>query len=269
MTFGGTSPHRRRITDRMRFPSPRLFMPLMLVGGLAACAPGSTVERSAVSRGAAQPAVGVIINALTATPPAGVCAATPGVLLQPVTVAPDLAVTSLGGRPALVLLGQPVLGAARPDVGFEWTADENAAVRDLPANFGPRNASALVPAFPTRIDQIVETANTFATVADAIRWFATWPGVSALPLSSIDSGSTRDSIPTVALLTQADEAIFTNWSDSVPDTPSELQYVMRTGDTVITIEFDGGDQVSEASTETYARAALELVIRKCAGLLSR
>ena len=219
--------------------------------------------------GAAPPAVGTITNGLTATRPAGVCAATPGVLLQPATVGPDLVVTSLGGWPAPVLLGQPVLGATRPASGFEWTADENAAVRGLPADFGLRNASALVPAFPTRIDQFVETANSFATVTDAIRWFATWPGVSALPASEVDSGTSRDGIPSVALLTQADAAIVTNWSATVLDTPSEFQYVMRTGNTVITIEFDGGDQVSEASTETDARAALELVIRRCAGLLSR
>jgi hypothetical protein len=211
----------------------------------------------------------MITNGVTATPPAGACAAIPGVLLQPSTVAPDLVVTALGGWRAPVLLGLPAPGAARPESGFEWTEDENAAVRDLPANFGPRNASAVVPAFPTRIDQLAETVNTFATVTDAIRWFATWPGVSALPPAAVDSGTTRDGIQTVALLTQADEAIVTDWSDSVMDTPSEFQYVMRTGNAVITVEFDGGDQVSEASIERYARTALELVLQKCAGLLSR
>lgn len=243
-------------------------MCLVFIGGLPACAPGSTVGRSLVVDSAAPPAVGMITNGLTATPPAGVCAATSGVLLQPVTIAPHLVVTSVGGRPVPVLLGQRVPGAAAAS-GFEWTADENAAVLDLPTNFGPRNASTLVPAFPTRIDQLIETVNTFATVADAIRWFAAWPGVSALPPSAVDSGTTRDGIPSFALLTSADEAIVTNWSGTARDTPSDYQYLMRTGNTVITIEFDGGDQVSEASTETYARAALKLVLRECAGSLTR
>jgi hypothetical protein len=184
-------------------------------------------------------------------------------------VEPGLVVTSLGGEPAPVLLGQPVPGATVPASGFEWTEDEIAAVRGLPTDFGPRDASFLVAEFPTRIDQFIETANTFASVTEAVRWFASWPGISALSPWVLEPGVMRDAIPAVASLAQADEIAVTTWSRTGVDMPSDTQYLIRMGNTVITLELIGGEQVSDAPTETDARAALELVLEKCAGLLSR
>ena len=72
----------------------------------------------------------------------------------------------------------------------------------------------------------------------------------------------------MALLTQADGTGVTTWSRSGTKTPSDIQYVMRAGNTVITIEFIGGNRVTDLATETHARPALSLVLRGCAGLLN-
>jgi hypothetical protein len=259
---------RRRITDCMPVPSCRVLGVLVLAGALAAaCAPATHTAASPARTHGAEVAVGEVANLLAPVPPFAVCAAMPGVLIPPTSVAPELITTSLGGEPAPVLLGQPTPGTAIPAPRFEWTEEENAAARHLPPDFGPRNPSVLVSEFPTRIDQLIETANTFVTTNDTVRWFATWPGVSALLPQEVEPGTTRNANPDVAQLDQADEVEVTNWSRADPDIPTAIQYVMRIGDTVITIEFIGGDQVTDASTEAYAAAALQHVERTCAGLL--
>ncbi len=190
----------------------------------------------------------------------------PGIVLPPTSVDPKMVITSLVGEPGPVLLGR-LTPETTTAAGFAWIEAENAALRDVPADFGPRNSSPLVSAFPSRIDQLTETVNTFATVDDAVRWFASWPGVSAIPPADLDPGAIRDAIPEVALLTQADEAEVTDWTRPGFDIPTDSQYVVRAGNTVITLEFIGGEQVTEASSEAYARAALALVVRTCSGLL--
>jgi hypothetical protein len=250
----------------MPTPALRLSVFLVLAGGFAvACAPSANVARHAISGGGAQVAVGNLTSGLKAAPPA-VCAAMAGIFLLPTSVDPSMVITSLAGERAPALLGQ-LTPEITPAVGFEWTQAENAAVRDLPADFGPRDASPLVSAFPTRVDQLTETANTFATVDDAVRWFASWPGVSALSPEDLEPGAIRDAIPAVATLTQADEAEVTDWTRPGFDMPTDIQYVMTAGSTVITLELTGGEQVTEASTEAYARAALDLVVLTCSGLL--
>ena len=177
-----------------------------------------------------------------------------------------MVITSLGGEPAPVLLGQRTPETTTA-AGFAWIEAENATLRDVPADFGPRNSSSLVSAFPSRIDELTETVNTFATADDAVRWFANWPGVSALSPEDLNPGAIRDAIPAVALLTRADEAEVTDWTRPGFDIPTDIQYVMRAGNTVITLEFIGGEQVTEGSSEAYAHAALALVVRSCSGLL--
>jgi hypothetical protein len=229
-----------------------------------ACASTSGVARHPMSRSDPQVAVGELTSGLTAAAPHAVCAALPNIFLPPTSVAPNMVINSLVGEPAPLGQLTPKTVAA---AGFAWTEAENAAVRHLPVDFGPRNASTLVAAFPIRIDQLTETADTFATVDDAVRWFASWPGVSALSSDELERGPIRDAIPAVAVLTYADEAEVTDWTRPVLDTPADIQYVMRTGTTVITLEFIGGEQVTETSTEAYARAALAVVVRRCSGLL--
>jgi hypothetical protein len=178
-----------------------------------------------------------------------------------------MVITSLSGEPAPVLLGTLPPEPVMPAAAFEWVEDENAALRDLPTDFGPRNASTLVSEFPTRIDQVIETANTFTSVNDAARWFATWPGVSGLSPQVLDPGAARNANPAVAALAQADEAEVTNWTRPGFGTPSDIQYVVRTGNTVVSLEVIGGERVTDVSTVSLARAALNLVVRECAGLL--
>ncbi len=210
-------------------------------------------------------AVGELTSGLTVAAAHAVCAALPDIFLSPKSVAPNMVINSLVGEPAPVLLGLTRKTAAA--AGFAWNEAEDAAVRDLPTDFGPRNASTVVAAFPKRIDELTETANTFATVDDAVRWFASWPGVSALSPDDLEPGPIRDAIPAAALLTYADEAEVTDWNWPALEIPTDIQYVMRAGTTVITLEFIGGEQVTEASTEAFARAALALVVRMCSGLL--
>jgi hypothetical protein len=183
----------------------------------------------------------------------------PGIFLPPAAAGPTMVITSIAGDPAPVLLGRFTLAKA----GFTWTEAENAAVRDLPADFGPRNASPLVTAFPTRIDQFVETANTFNTVSDAERWFASWPGVSSLSPQMLDPGAIRAANPDVAPLTWADEALVTDWTLAEFDIPSDIQYLMRIGSTVISLELIGGNELTNASTISLARRALTTVVRAC------
>lgn len=47
------------------------------------------------------------------------------------------------------------------------------------------------------------------------------------------------------------------------DFPSDIQYVMREGNTVVTLEMLGGEQVTVASTLPLAQPALSLVQSTC------
>lgn len=248
----------------MQVPAVRVSLFVVLAGGLsAACAPAAGVGGHPLSGGGAAVSIGTLTSGLTAVRPSGVCAAMPGIFLPPNSVAPNMVITSLAGEHAPVLLGHRTPRTSTQAVGFEWTEVQSAAVRGIPTDFGPRNTSSLVSALPNRVDQLVETANTFRTVSDAVRWFATWPGVSALSPQLLEPGPVRDAIPGVAPLTQADEAEVTDWAPAGFDMPSDTQYVMRTGKTVVSLELIGGEDVTEASTVSFARAALEMVVRRC------
>jgi hypothetical protein len=113
-------------------------------------------------------------------------------------------------------------------------------VRGLPANFGPRDTSLLVSGHPAQIFELVETVSTFQSNANASLWFDGWPGVSALALQALVSGQSRSADPSLAALGQADEAAVTTWPRAGVEMPSDIQYLMRTGTTVVTLDLIGG-----------------------------
>jgi hypothetical protein len=232
--------------------------PFRILGVIAVAAAAITVGLQVAS---SHSATSVVLN----SPGAGAAAdptpcAEGDVLLQLTLIDPAMERTSQMSEQA-----PPQNLHVAPPLNSEWFQAQDGAVRGLPANFGPRNASELVSKDPSRLFQAIETVQTFVSGDDASTFLQKFRPdgmtVPQVPVPGVfDPQPVRIATDTPAL---GDEALMIEQSLPEANIPVDVQYVIRHGSTVITLELIGGLDVTPSSTLRLAQAALDTVVAAC------
>ena len=149
---------------------------------------------------------------------------------------------------------------------YQWFSDINAALPGLPRNFGPYDASAVVNTGPTRIFQAIETIQSFPNSADAASFLRMFEQPAAQAEFIVNSkirhvGFEMRKIgglgsQAIAITSQAHSAGF----------PVDVQYVVRTGSVVTTLQPIGGREVTASRELALARQAQAHMLRTCPAL---
>jgi hypothetical protein len=201
------------------------------------------------------------------TPTGTVCATQAGMFLSPTEFDPQMVVSSQSGTQGPVGFGAPGSSSASPFIGglhFLWMQVENERISGLPDSFGPLNYSPLVTQSPTRVFEVVETVQTFAGQSDATRFVGMFGQSSAAAPRVVVAGKlvtvTSDRAVNLGL---GDESIAQERPSPSPGFPSEVQFVMRRGTTVATLELVGGSNLHEPAVTALAGEALTQVQTAC------
>ena len=196
-----------------------------------------------------------------AAPPA--CAQTGSLFLAPTAFDPQMVVTAQFGNPSV--MGHSGSGREHTvgNLRFLWFEAINEQVQGIPTTFGPRDPSPLAAESPDRVFQVVETAQTFSTVADAMQ-FVTMFEPNPTQVAEVPVAGKLYRVQSSSSITNlGDEAIVIATPSPSTDYPASVQYVMRLGTTVVTLELVGGNHLTAVRTQVSAGRALAQVEGRC------
>lgn len=193
------------------------------------------------------------------------CAEAGNLFLPSTTFDAEMVVSSQAGGPAPTGIG--VAGSSAPAVGgvsWVWYQVVNERLSGLPSDFGPNDSNSWVTTYPRRILEVTETVDTFSSAADASTFLSEFTTDGPIPPEVIVSGTSypAKSEPAKAL-GLGDESISRERRPPATGFPALVQYVVRLGTTVVTLELVGGNGITAAGSSDFASMAVAQVQQTC------
>ena len=191
---------------------------------------------------------------------AAVCAQQSEVFLAVSEFDPRMVVTHQYGQKQLTLLG---IGDETDGLQFLWTQVVNEQVTDEPADtIGPLKPDPLVAQSPNRVLAVTETVQTLADVANASKFFAMF-GKGSRAQVNVSGKLVTVSSGAPIKMGLGDESMAQETSAPTSNIPTELQFVIRKGTTVVNLELLGGANLQVPAFAGLAGKALAQVERTC------
>lgn len=235
-------------------------------------ADAATTAQSAAAATTTVPSATTTVPSATSSPavsttlPPGnpaVCAGHSGIFFPPTNIDPKMVVTATASEASPPTMGIPVSGSPPPTVApYEWFQSEQAQLSTLPPGFGLYNPSSLVTQDPLSVFQVVETIQSFPSPADAETFVSLFSPASVK--AEVPNGSSLAPVSSnEQTLSLGNESLVLVTTAPVANMPHDLQFVVRVGATVLTVEFVGGSGITASQELPTVSAAVALVTSVC------
>jgi len=193
------------------------------------------------------------------------CAKNAGVLLEPSVFDPEMVTTQGFSNQGPTLHAHA--GSTTQTVvhsGFLWMQDANDQLGELPIGFNRLSPSPLVTQYPSRILAVIQTVQTFDSTSDASQFVAGFTGGgSTIPQVIISGALVPVPANPAANPGLGDESIVVEIRPPTSGFAAVVQFVMRRGTTVVTLELIGGSDLRTRAVVGLASQALARVEAIC------
>lgn len=147
---------------------------------------------------------------------------------------------------------------------YLWFQGQDEEVAGTPATFGPRNVEAqVIGSKPKTVITATETVQSFPSSSDASKFLGGFAPHAPLPQVFADRALHQVQSSSTPLSGLGNQALVTVRSVAVAGVPNDIQYAVRDGATVLTLQLVGGQQLSVANTEAFAQSALSKLTSVC------
>lgn len=143
-----------------------------------------------------------------------------------------------------------------------WVQAENFSTAEA-SLMSPRMPSVYARQHPTVISHVVESVQTFASQADATSFASDFGQAQVVPQVVTATGRMSMHWELLSGFRAGDQSLVTDLSLAEASVPSQIQIVLRVGDTVLTLEAVGGTQLRASDVESMALSALHHLQSVC------
>ncbi len=147
---------------------------------------------------------------------------------------------------------------------YLWFQSQDEEVAGTPATFGPRNpAPNVIGSKPKTVIMAIETVQSFPSSSDASKFLGEFAPQGPLPQVFANGATHQVQSSSTPLSGLGNQALVTVQSVAVAGVPNDIQYAVRDGATVLTLELVGGQQLGVANTEEFTQSALSQLTSVC------